>query len=618
MNPEQKVYLIDNVESMCHDDQVKFLKYFIWLFPNVLDDQTVRRLGTHSAITVDDHENIICKCSIILPLTDDQLNELESLDLKELEVYVHICDVGYPKPSEIKTFCAYLMWLTRQSLGRKEVIHVATTEERDEFEKITHEMSLQKQKILDRITQIETDLRAKIVDNDNLKSLQFTINGSFYNNCVGSLYHIEVEHLGGTQYIYDFFIPTEMVLQHDHIEDILSARLADECDEDDTNNDCVDITDRDEGYTINIRQMSQAAHDVVMKDMYKPKTEFKNYRTMVVIIDENEPDPERCCRYAGESESMPSGSSDEATKAWQEFFGYRPCLLKVTGSTKTVTYLDPDDYRRLISGRRTDIFTGNDGDVMIEFPRRGIRIERIAHKLIVSMTDNPDNPNFTYYAHKRGDEDKDNFYLGAYLANSHDCKLNSLLSNEYLVNVSIGDFRKYAHNKGPGYEIMTFYQFMYLQTMYILQYKNLNSKIAIGNKKVKLFGIEDLWGEVYQLIDGFGIDDKWQYCVTTDGFNDKFFLYDKIQIANPGQLIGFMDSAFGTSELGFIPISAEGSKETYYCDLCTMNKNSVPIVGGLYNQGSFDDGIFDFRCSWHPTNSDDIPYEAVGARLSYY
>ena len=566
MNPEQKVYHIANMENLCYDDQVKFLKYFIGLFPDVLDDQTVRRLGTHSAITVDDHENIICKCSIMLPLTDDQLNELESLDLKELEVYGHICDVGYPKPSEIKTFCAYLMWLTRQALGRKEVIHVATVEERDEFEKITHEMSLQKQKILDRITQIETD----------------------------------------------FFIPTEMVLQHDHIEDILSSRLVDECDEDDTNDDCADITDRGEGSTINIEQISQAAHDVVMKDI--PKSEYKKYRTMVVIIDENEPDPERCCRYAGESESMPSGSSDEATKAWQEFFGYRPCLLKVTGGTKTVTYLDPDDYRRLISGRRTDIFTGNDGDVMIEFPRRGIRIERIGSKLIVSMTDDPDDPNFTYYAHKRGNEDKDNFYLGAYLANSHDCKLNSLLSNEYLVNVSIGDFRKYAHNKGPGYEIMTFYQFMYLQTMYILQYKNLNSKIAIGNKKVKLFGIEDLWGEVYQLIDGFGIDDKWQYCVTTDVFNDKFFLYDKIQIANPGQLIGFMDSAFGTSELGFIPISAEGSKETYYCDLCTMNKNSVPIVGGLYNQYSYDDGIFDFRCSWHPTNSDDI----VGTRLSYY
>lgn len=324
MNPEQKVYYISNMEDLCHDDQVKFLKYFIGLFPDVLDDQTVRRLGTHPAITVGDHENIFCTYSILLPLTDEQFNELESLDLKELEVCEYIDDVGYPKPSEIKIFCAYLMRLTRCPIGRKEIIHVATVEERDEFEKITHEMSLQKQKILDRITQIETDLREKIVDNDNLKGLQFTINDSFYNNginniSVGSLYHIAVGHLGGVQYIYDFFIPTEMVLEHDHIEDILSSRLADECDEedgsdvDDECDGCADIRDRGEGSTINIEQISQMAHDAVMKDM--PKSKSKKYHTMTVIIDENDPDPERCCRYAGESESMPSGSSDEATKA---------------------------------------------------------------------------------------------------------------------------------------------------------------------------------------------------------------------------------------------------------------------------------------------------------------
>lgn len=45
-------------------------------------------------------------------------------------------------------------------------------------------------------------------------------------------------------------------------------------------------------------------------------------KTYIIKIDQNNSDPLACCTYEGDAVGMTKGSD-----AWDEFFGYKPCLL---------------------------------------------------------------------------------------------------------------------------------------------------------------------------------------------------------------------------------------------------------------------------------------------------
>ena len=266
-------------------------------------------------------------------------------------------------------------------------------------------------------------------------------------------------------------------------------------------------------------------------------TPEESFKTMSVVIDFDETDPATMCTYEDDAISMSSGKSAEATTAWQKFFGYRPCIM-VDGVV--VAYLSPNDYTKTINGDNVDLTSTDCVDVMVEFPRRGIKLKQIYNsdthtRYMFSMTDNPNADGFTYYAHTRGVYSCNNFYISAYNGIIVGDRLKSIhgtpslkLSNETYLYM----WRKYAHNNGDGYELMTWYQFQFLQYMYILQFKNTNSQEQVGygytgrssrsdtltngtmdksgmiygstdrSKGVKLFGIENLWGNSDCFIDG--------------------------------------------------------------------------------------------------------------------
>jgi hypothetical protein len=240
------------------------------------------------------------------------------------------------------------------------------------------------------------------------------------------------------------------------------------------------------------------------------------YKVWTVKIDESNSNPLSCCTYADDAVGMTKGSSD-----WDDIFGYKPCIMK---DGVVVGYLNPDNFSKYEDGTTAPI-TGSNCDTMIEFPRMGLNISKSDSVITVSLTNNPNDENFCYFAHNRGETQKDYFYLGAYLA----CVLNS----QYIYsqpNRSVAEYKTltnfitYAHNRGTGYEIMGFYQWTYIQALYILKYGNLNSQAALGQgfvnanvrkltgitatkgmcygdtssdaDRVKLFGLEDAWGNL--------------------------------------------------------------------------------------------------------------------------
>ena len=373
-----------------------------------------------------------------------------------------------------------------------------------------------------------------------------------------------------------------------------------------------------------------------------------SYKTMTVIINEADRNPATCCSYADDAVNMPSGK--DATE-WADFFGYKPCLFK---DGQVVGYLNPNNYAQFEDGTPADITSGDAGDVMVEFPRRGIKISKSESIITVSMTDNPDDPEFTYYAHSRGESRRDYFYLGAYLGYREESTALSISGKTPTVRISLTDARSSAQSKGTGYELMTFYQRMFLQVMYLLQFKNLDSQTAVGKgyttnssspistgntntsgliygstsntgaaKQIKIFGIEDAWGNLYQWIDGVIITEGGYYKIAmgNDGFNNSGSGYVNqgcfIDTSNAvsGHVNGYISKVVGSSELGFLPTQCDGSSTFYYSDhgSVSIDMNGYPYVGGRYGDGVLA-GIFHF--SYYFSHSSSAPY--TGIRISYY
>lgn len=356
------------------------------------------------------------------------------------------------------------------------------------------------------------------------------------------------------------------------------------------------------------------------------------FRIMTAIIDESNSNPATCITYADDAVDMVAGSED-----WDDFFGIRPCLMENGVVTK---YLNPNDFSKDIDGNTVSLNTIGT-DVMIEFPRRGLKISKSGNQITVKMTDNADNADFDYYAHKRGSTQKDYFYLGAYLAFNQSSKLYSVTGQTPTAMVSLADFISYAHSRGTGYEIMAAYQVFFVQAMYILKYKNLNSQSAVGRgyvdgnseakttggtetngmtwgkttgkQHMKLFGLEDFWGNLYQYLSGYYAFSDTKVGLTTDNFSASTRESDYENVLNvtgtggDGVWIGKLE---GKSQAPFLPAGSGGSSSTYYCDLGIVTGGYFATFGNRWNDGD-DAGAFYWSGSFGYARS------YIGCRLMF-
>ena len=267
---------------------------------------------------------------------------------------------------------------------------------------------------------------------------------------------------------------------------------------------------------------------------------------------------------------------------------------------------------------------------MIAFPRRGLTMSKTGDIITIKMTEDPDNSDFEYMAHRRGDTQKDVFYVGAYLGYVADNKLRSLSGKTPSVSITLNSFRNYAHNLGnpdgnggSGYDTFAWYQLLYLQCMYVLKYKNLDSQATIGigktnnskantggtatkgmdwgdrvntNQQVKLFGIEDLWGNYWRYVDGFWYSSDYHIWTTTDNFNDSATGYTDRGASGYTQYVtmDWITKIFGDTHLGFLRMlnaSSNGSATTYYCDSGSLKPSCIILYGGGNDYSTYC-GIF--------------------------
>lgn len=365
-----------------------------------------------------------------------------------------------------------------------------------------------------------------------------------------------------------------------------------------------------------------------------------NYKVMTVKIDMSNSNPDNCCTYYDDAINMTAGSS-----SWDDFFGHYPVMLSGGVEGKK---LNPNNFAQHEDGTSADITSGSEGDVMIAFPRRGLKISKSGSVITISMTDNPDDANFEYMAHKRGSTLKEKFYLGAYKGSEVSSKLRSLSGKTCANNKTIGAFRTLAQangapngSGGSGYDQSGWYQLVYRQCMYVLKYKSLNSQSKVGRGFVdgnsaqkatggtetkgmdwgettgkdhmKLFGLEDFWGNVYEWIDGYYSDANRNIQTATQSFNDTGSGYTSRGTAASANVSwNYMSACVGDTHSGFTPTVTSGSETTYFCDSARLNASYLPKFGGGWDDAS---GAGAFFLSVYYSATDANAY--LGARLMY-
>lgn len=342
----------------------------------------------------------------------------------------------------------------------------------------------------------------------------------------------------------------------------------------------------------------------IIKDVVK-KEALKPILKMTAVIDQANSNPLTCITYEDDAKTMEKGSA-----TWDDFF-----------ETKLVLFKDGKEVRELEEAELNNL-KPEDGDVMAKFKRMGLSIKTVEDKVYVTMTNDTDNPNFQYYAHTRGEEQIDAFYLGAYLGFLENGKLRSITGKKPLDGSHITNYRNYAQANGAGYELCGFYQLTFLQAMYVLKYGNLDSQTALGKgltsggqnatnttgatngkgidfgsadatQQMKFQHVEDFWGNRFWAIDGIATDGSCRLYTATTNFNNSRSGYLDTGVNGPNNG-GYLSRVFGTSELGFIGKAFSGSSSTYYSDYSNTRSNYFLFFGGFASVGA-DAGAFNCR-----------------------
>lgn len=334
-----------------------------------------------------------------------------------------------------------------------------------------------------------------------------------------------------------------------------------------------------------------------------------------VSIDLANSNPLTSVTYTDNAVGMTKGSS-----AWDTMRIFKDCKPCVLLNGVVQYYLNPNDYTKKLDGSASDITSGSDGDVMIEIPKTGFKINTVGSVVTVQVTDNPANPDFKYYAHTRVTEGDRNFlYVGAYFGYNLSSKLRSLSGKTPTASQTHAQFRTLAQANGTGYDKWGFFQILLLQCLFLIKYGSLDSQTALGRGYVdgnsasittggtnakgmyfgettgklqmKFLGIEDFWGNLYSMFDGLVTDASRNVLTAFTNFNDTGSGYTNRGQGATSDIGGYISKPQGTNELGFLCKEVSGSATTYFCDGGILYAGYLPGFGAYWS-GASSSGVF--------------------------
>lgn len=390
--------------------------------------------------------------------------------------------------------------------------------------------------------------------------------------------------------------------------------------------------------------------------IYALDAHWSDFMTYTVIIDKTNANSETACTYADNALSMTKGSND-----WDSmpiFKDIRPCIFK---NGEVQYYLNPNNWNQKYGSTTASDLTGVDGDVMIEIPKFAYKIVSTNTTITVSVSNDDEvieNDNdYTYDAFSRITEgDRDYFYKGAFKGSlDGDGKLRSVAGAKPANNQTIAAFRLAARLNGSHYQQSTYAQLKALQCLYLIKYGNRDSQNAVGNgvvntsesyitgyntisitganfttstlesgmtfgttanqtTHVRLFGIEDFWGNIWEWVDGLTTNSSRQVVTSWNSFSGEDTTSTSITTASgvTSNSSGYVNNMIGNTAAGFMPNGFSGSSSTYWAVNGALFAACVLYFGGRWVSGDGTGAFCLAASSGASTANAD-----VGARLSY-
>ena len=315
------------------------------------------------------------------------------------------------------------------------------------------------------------------------------------------------------------------------------------------------------------------------------------------------------------------------------FFMPRPCMLKNDGTVDY--YLDPDDYAKKADGTPSDITDSSyNGDVMVEFPKIFVKRTEDANYYYVYISDQKLDANYKCYANLDANgAEIDHFYVSAYDACVVSNTLRSLSGKAPANTITGSDLiadalRKNSNSnyENGGWYIQQWCDRALINDLLVLIGKSTNTQETFGyghytggtsassllnsgtmNDKglfwgksasgygVKVFGIENYWGNLWKWCGGLMASGNAVYAKmtwdTTDGSAGRGYGTTAVStMKNMGKTLGGTSGGYISntynSDFGNIPVTANGSSETYECDGLWFTSSSgvyLAHVGGSCN-----------------------------------
>lgn len=332
---------------------------------------------------------------------------------------------------------------------------------------------------------------------------------------------------------------------------------------------------------------------------------------------------------------------------------------KDTGALKYK--LSKTDWTKKIDGTPS-VLTGEDGDVMVKVPAFYIRITAsptgtIDFELDDTIPDeNASNGKPGFFVHPafltQEGKVKAYFLTAAYKGSILNNQLRSISGVTPAVNQTIAwftDKARQGRNTGATkHDITRFYERMALNLLFYFEFGTLDGQTAVGKgwcegnanstatgstnslgdrsgyvgevngkASIRYRGIEDYWGNIWEFVNGFMINDTGYY-YTNDPAKflnlssmDKYTKDLSVKIQNG--YITDMESIPGKEYL-MIPKTTGGTATTYYCDHFWSHdpgEENIALAGGHWHIGA--------HCGpacWLCSTVASLVYSDVGARLS--
>lgn len=390
--------------------------------------------------------------------------------------------------------------------------------------------------------------------------------------------------------------------------------------------DAIESALKAEGYAVGTQYGTPVSSDSpYYENNAKYYAEYmEQYTTKIYGVKRSLTSAESAWERTNDSIGLNANATHDGTAVQNDFDNLYPW-----SEIKTVNMADDGTINAEI-GDANFKFDGSNGEVMTYIPPFYYSREQDASYEYIKISNR-------YF---EGAKHSPEFYIGRYTTSSG---VHSKSGVQSQVSQNITTFRTQATGKGTGWQQLDYHYFL-LQLLYLVEYADYNSQSKLGNgvssvsaqvnsgaldslgmksgclanagaTSVIYRGIENIFSNIWQFVDGLNIKDNVAYiCYKPSSYQVDTFDGDYSVIGYTNATSNGNPKTLGmdnNNPLIALPTSVGGSSTTYMCDYYWQNTgNRIALVGGTWTYGAHD-GLF----CWNLYHDSGGSSASLGSRL---